>query len=92
MKLYTVEVFNLRQYMKEDNPSRNYFKGDNFKTRKLVVYTDPILDVDFRLTFLQPLFIYLPFQAVHGPLQVPKQYKDPYKNITSKHRQTYAGT
>jgi len=37
MKLYTVEVFNLRQYMKEDNPSRNYFKGDNFKTRKLVV-------------------------------------------------------
>ena len=29
MKLYTVAVYNLRICMKEDNPSQNYFKGDN---------------------------------------------------------------
>ena len=27
MKLYTVAVYNLMMCLKEDNPSRNYFKG-----------------------------------------------------------------
>jgi len=28
MKLYTVVLYNLRMYMKEDNPGSDYFKGD----------------------------------------------------------------
>ncbi|KAJ8022134.1 Arylsulfatase B [Holothuria leucospilota] len=39
----------------------------------------------------KPLFLYLPFQAVHSPLQVPQKYKDLYPNITDKARQTYLG-
>jgi len=29
MKLYTVVVYDLRMYMKKDNPNANCFKGDN---------------------------------------------------------------
>jgi len=31
MKLYTVEVYNLRMCMKEDNPGPKKFKGGNLK-------------------------------------------------------------
>ena len=29
MKLYTVTVYDMRMYMKEDNPGPKYYKGDN---------------------------------------------------------------
>ena len=35
--------------------------------------------------------MYLPFQAVHSPLQVPKKYLEPYKHIKDKKRQIYSG-
>jgi len=40
-----------------------------------------------------PLFLYLAHQAVHYPDEVPKQYKDPYKNNVdwTDQRITYAG-
>jgi len=38
----------------------------------------------------KPLFLYLPFNAVHAPYQVPDSYKTPYGNLTGQ-RKTYAG-
>ncbi|HEY1121832.1 MAG TPA: arylsulfatase, partial [Haloferula sp.] len=36
-----------------------------------------------------PLFLYVPFNGVHGPFQAPEKYKEPYKNLPP-HRQTMA--
>ena len=38
----------------------------------------------------KPFFLYLPFNAVHSPLQVPPEYTKPYQNLP-KARRTYAG-
>jgi arylsulfatase A-like enzyme len=38
----------------------------------------------------KPLFLYLPFNAVHSPLQVPAEYCQPYTNLKGG-RRTYAG-
>ena len=38
----------------------------------------------------KPLFLYVPFNAVHSPHQVPQKYTQPYANLKGK-RKTYAG-
>ncbi|HUT94946.1 MAG TPA: sulfatase-like hydrolase/transferase [Thermoguttaceae bacterium] len=38
----------------------------------------------------RPLFLYVPFQAVHGPYQVPDSYLEPYPQLAGT-RQKYAG-
>lgn len=38
----------------------------------------------------KPLFLYVPFNGVHAPLQVPKEYSDRYPQF-SGNRKTYAG-
>ena len=39
----------------------------------------------------QPMFLYLPYQAVHIPLQVPQRYLDKYPYIRDQNRRKYAG-
>lgn len=38
----------------------------------------------------KPLFLYVPFNAVHAPHQVPETYKEPYAKLKEP-RRTYAG-
>ena len=38
----------------------------------------------------KPLFLYVPFNAVHAPHQVPAKYTEPYKHLKEP-RRTYAG-
>ncbi|CAH3145265.1 unnamed protein product, partial [Porites evermanni] len=39
----------------------------------------------------KPLFLYLPFQSVHGPLSVDLKYEEKYRGIRNKARRTHAG-
>ncbi|KAJ8390290.1 hypothetical protein AAFF_G00108590 [Aldrovandia affinis] len=38
----------------------------------------------------RPIFLYLAYQAVHSPLQVPSRYLERYKSIPNLHRRKYA--
>lgn len=38
----------------------------------------------------KPLFLYVPFNAVHSPLQAPQEYLDRYQHIKETKRRTYA--
>ena len=38
-----------------------------------------------------PMFMYVPFQAVHGPNEVPDVYRDMYSHVEDEERRTYLG-
>ncbi len=40
---------------------------------------------------VSPYFVYLPFNAVHGPMEATKKYTDRFAHITDANRRTYAG-
>lgn len=52
------------------------------------LFAEQIIDVIENHDTSDPLFIYAPFQAVHGPLQAPKKYLDQFKHVSPKNRQT----
>ncbi len=39
----------------------------------------------------KPWFVYLPFNAVHGPMEAPQSYIDRFPKIADKKRRTFAG-
>ncbi|GFR66843.1 arylsulfatase B [Elysia marginata] len=56
------------------------------------LFTDKAIDVIKTYGHNEkPLFLYLAYQSVHSPLQVPKSYTKPYKYIKNWNRRTYAG-
>ena len=58
----------------------NWFRDGKLANEKgytTQLLTDEALRVIRSQPKEKPLFLYLPFNAVHGPFQVPKQYKAP---------------
>ncbi|KAM7444316.1 hypothetical protein ABFA07_006991 [Porites harrisoni] len=54
------------------------------------LFTKQAVQVIMEHNSSRPLFLYLPFQNVHGPVQAPQKYIDKYSFIENKTRRTYA--
>ncbi|KAL3871152.1 hypothetical protein ACJMK2_039169 [Sinanodonta woodiana] len=55
------------------------------------LFTEKVINLIQNYDGSKPLFIYLAFQSVHSPLQVPETYTQPYRHIKDQHRRIYAG-
>ncbi|CAG5115936.1 unnamed protein product [Candidula unifasciata] len=54
------------------------------------LYTQKAIDLIQAHNVDKPFFLYLAYQAVHGPLQVPHNYKQEYLHIPDPNRRTFA--
>ncbi|XP_022099953.1 arylsulfatase B-like isoform X1 [Acanthaster planci] len=70
----------------QEQPTHNY--NGSYSTH---IFTEQAQQILENHNSAKPFFLYLPFQAVHSPLQVPEKYIDPYKHIADKHRRIYSG-
>ncbi|XP_025088112.1 arylsulfatase B-like isoform X1 [Pomacea canaliculata] len=64
---------------------------DPHHTHSTYLFTDQTIKVIENHDKSKPLFLYLPFQLVHYPLQVPLKYEQMYKHVASKRRRVYSG-
>ncbi|XP_005104849.1 arylsulfatase B-like [Aplysia californica] len=55
------------------------------------LFTEKAIDVVQAHDPRKPLFLYLAYQSVHGPLQVPEKYERQYRHIQDENRRIYAG-
>ncbi|KAL0970445.1 hypothetical protein UPYG_G00242040 [Umbra pygmaea] len=55
-----------------------------------VMFTQKAVNILAQHDPRKPIFLYLAFQAVHSPLQVPAHYLERYKSIPNLHRRKYA--
>lgn len=74
--------------MENDQPADiNRYKGIYSTT----LFTDKVKDIIKTHNKDKPLFIYLAYQAVHSPLQVPRFYVDVNEEFLRETRRQYAG-
>ena len=63
-----------------------------YSTHLYTMKATDIIETHARSSNPKPLFLYLSYQAVHSPLEVPNSYVEPYRHlITHSQRQQYAG-
>ncbi|KAK3599226.1 hypothetical protein CHS0354_012834 [Potamilus streckersoni] len=55
------------------------------------LFTQKAIDIVNNYDVSKPLFLYLAYQAVHEPMQVPDSYMDKYQHIKDRDRRIYAG-
>jgi arylsulfatase A-like enzyme len=70
------------------SPDVQEVSDDNFYTTEK--YSDRAVDWLGQQKPDRPWFLYVPFNAQHGPLQAPQKYLDRFPNIGDKQRQTFA--
>lgn len=56
------------------------------------LFSSYIEDLLWSRSAQDPMFLYLPFQSVHAPLQVPEKYTHPYRHIKSHERRIKLGS
>nr|XP_054764493.1 arylsulfatase B-like [Lytechinus pictus] len=85
---YTVNGKYIRGFDLRDNKTPAFQYKGQYSTH---LFTKKTIDVIKTHDKSKPFFLYLAFQAVHSPLEVPLKYKEPYANISELNRRTYAG-
>ncbi|KAK7094926.1 hypothetical protein V1264_006406 [Littorina saxatilis] len=64
---------------------------DQLEKYSTQVFTEKAVNLIKNHEQKKPLFLYMAYQAVHSPLEVPEDYTWNYYNIQDKNRKTYAG-
>lgn len=64
---------------------------DQIGTYSTFIYQEQVRRIISQHDPATPLFLYLPLQSVHVPLQAPKAYTDLYPNLKTEGRRTFSG-
>lgn len=81
---YTKEIFNGKDFVENNMPVNN----TEYST---YVYAKRATEIIRNHDKTKPLFMYLPFQSVHNPTQVPEKYERMYPNVKTENRRKYCG-
>lgn len=84
----------------EDYYNKTVMQGFDFRdneepimnnTYSAFIYTERAQSIISKHNRSQPLFLYLPFQNVHAPIEVPQKYEAMYPDIKTDGRRKYCG-
>lgn len=85
------KVNNKTQFCGVDMGSEIGPTNTSFGTYSTNLFADKAVDIIHNTDPLKPMFLYLAFQAVHSPLQVPQPYVEPFSYIKNEKRRIYLG-
>ncbi|KAK2170977.1 hypothetical protein NP493_1118g00005 [Ridgeia piscesae] len=85
---YKHKTFGLRGYDFRYNTTIHKKRRSKYST---FAFARRAIDVVKAHDTEKPLFLYLSFQAVHLPFQVPQRFEDMYKHVKQKKRRIYSG-
>ena len=74
-----------------DMDSQNGPTNDTYGKYSAHLYVDKTKEVIDKHNKSNPMFLYIAFQSVHSPLQVPESYTKNYSHINDISRRSYAG-
>ncbi|XP_048242603.1 arylsulfatase B-like isoform X3 [Haliotis rufescens] len=73
-------------YRDNELPAWNY-KGEY----SAYTFAQKAVDIIHQHDVSQPLFMYLPYQNVHAPIEVPEKYYNMYPHVINRGRRTFSG-